>query len=475
MSIHYTQDLLMTDDSAAPIPLLFEEGSIVASRQHHQLSSFACFETDARTDQFRAKGMDYKELILALRERHLNYTDLIKNYQILSLTPKKHLQLRPYQKASLDQWIAHEKRGVIALPTGAGKTIVAVAAILEVKRSTLVVVPTIDLLYQWRDVLETYFDTPIGILGDGQREAQSITVSTYDSARLTIDRLGNHFGLIIFDECHHLPSPQYQYIAQCAIAPYRLGLSATVERTDGKESLIYELLGPLVYEGKISDLVANSLAPYDVVSLEVELTDEERVRYKQARDIYIRFVQKNRIDFSQKDAWKRFLFLSSRSKEGREAFLAQREQKLLAQRAKRKMDQVWDLLTHHSQEQMILFTDDNETAYRIGCAFFLPVITHKTKDRDRKRFLESFKKGEIKVLVTSRVLNEGVDVPEASIGVVVSGSGTVREHVQRLGRILRPRPGKRALLYEIVARATNEVHVNQRRRRHDAYEGSSES
>lgn len=457
------------------IDLHFQEGSIVADLVHEDLKELDLFEHDARTRQFRAKGIDYKTIILSLREKNWKYVDSIKSYEILNLNLRKALQLRPYQKEAVQAWVSKEKRGVIALPTGAGKTIVAVASILEVKRSTLVIVPTIDLLYQWKSVLESYFDIHIGLLGDGNKEPGPITVATYDSARLTIDRLGNRFGLLIVDECHHLPSPQYQFIAQCAIAPYRLGLSATVQRADGKENLIYELLGPLVYEGFITDLVSKSLAPYDVVNLEVELTEEERIAYKFARDKYIHFLQKHRINFSQKDAWKTFLFLSSRSKEGREAFLGHRAQKLIAQRAKRKMEQVWDLLTLHSQEQMIIFTDDNEMAYRIGSEFILPVITHKTKERERKKFLAAFKEGSLKVLVTSRVLNEGVDVPEASVGVIVSGTGAVREHVQRLGRILRPRPGKRAVLYELVAKATNEVHVNQRRRRHDAYEGSAES
>lgn len=455
--------------------ITYEDGTLVSNEQNKDLKQLPHFELDTRTGQFRAKGMDYKDIILSLREKKIPYEDKVKNYETLTLHCKKVLQLRTYQVEAINKWKLAEKRGVIALPTGAGKTIVAVASIFEAKRSSLIIVPTIDLLHQWRDVLEQYINQPIGLLGDGYKDIKMITVSTYDSARLTIEKIGDRFGLIIFDECHHLPSPQYQFIAQCAIAPFRLGLSATVQRADGKESRIYELLGPLVFEGKITDFVAQSLAPYDVIQIEIELTKDERESYKKARDKYIRFIQKHRINFSQKDAWKRFLFLSSRSKEGREAFLAQREQKLIAQRAKGKMACVWNLLNQHSQEQMIIFTDDNQTAYKIGTMFFLPVITHKTKDKERKKFLEGFRNGDLKVLVTSRVLNEGVDVPEASIGVVVSGTGAVREHVQRLGRILRPRPGKRALLYELVSQSTNEVHVNQRRRQHDAYEGSFET
>ncbi len=457
------------------IRLRFQQGSLLAEGDKTRLEALHAFVYDPRASEYRAKAIDYREIILALRAQKWAYEDLAKGYDVLQLRFAKQFSLRPYQQAAIDHWLASEKRGVVSLPTGAGKTIVAVAAIFAAQRSCLVVVPTIDLLYQWHKVLQDHFGVVIGKLGDGNRQVEAITVATYDSARLSIESLGNRFGLIIFDECHHLPAPQYQFIAVCSLAPYRLGLSATVQRADGKESLIYELLGPLVYEGKITELVSRSLAPYDVVNLEVELTVEERNAYTDAREKYIRFIQQNRIDFSQRDAWKRFLFLSSRSKAGREAFLAHRSQKLIAQRAQKKMEVLWDILTQHSQEQMIIFTDDNETAYRIGSQFMLAVITHKTKDRERRKFLDAFRQGDLRVLVTSRVLNEGVDVPEASIGVIVSGTGAVREHVQRLGRILRPRPGKRAVLYELVAQATNEVFVNQRRRQHDAYEGPVEN
>lgn len=113
-------------------------------------------------------------------------------------------------------------------------------------------------------------------------------------------------------------------------------------------------------------------------------------------------------------------------------------------------------------------------AYQIGKNFVLPVLTHQTRPKERKQMLEYFRQGRIDVLVTSKVLNEGVDVPEASIGVVISGSAAVREHVQRLGRILRHQEGKRAVLYEVISKDTNEFYVNKRRRNHHAYQRPSQ-
>ena len=118
-------------------------------------------------------------------------------------------------------------------------------------------------------------------------------------------------------------------------------------------------------------------------------------------------------------------------------------------------------------------TDDNATAHTISRRFLLPVITHQTRVTERSRILERIRDGRYSAVVTSRVLNEGVDVPDASVAVVVSGSGSVREHVQRLGRVLRKRGDKRAVLYELISGDTSEQHTSERRRDHVAWSGST--
>ncbi|MFY7928928.1 MAG: DEAD/DEAH box helicase, partial [Oligoflexus sp.] len=262
----------------------------------------------------------------------------------------------------------------------------------------------------------------------------------------------------------------YQMIAKAAIAPFRLGLSATVERSDGGEELIYQLVGDLCYEGQINEMVERVLAPYDVVSVEVPLKESEQEAYQQARQIYTQFIRRHRIDFSGPQGWQEFIKKSAVLPGGREAMDAYREQKRLAQGAQGKIDELWRILQKHRGDRTIVFTQDNAMAYLIGRMFILPVLTHQTRPKERKRLLEAFRQGGVDVLVTSKVLNEGVDVPEASIGVVISGSGAVREHVQRLGRILRHQEGKRAVLYEVISKNTSEYYVNHRRRNHHAYQ-----
>ena len=257
----------------------------------------------------------------------------------------------------------------------------------------------------------------------------------------------------------------------CIRDSFRLGLTATPERSDGKEKVLYELCGPLCYETHIDELSGKTLAPYLVKTIEVEMLPEDREQYEISRKCYTDFLRKSRISFKHSQGWSIFLRRTSESQEGREAFKAYLMQKKLSQASEAKEDLLWKLILKHKGERMLVFTQDNEMAYRIGRKFFLPVLTHHTKLPERESFLTAFRNGEYPILITSKVLNEGIDVPEANVGVIVSGSGSIREHVQRLGRILRARPGKQALLYELVSKDTGEYFTNQRRRQHRAYEG----
>jgi superfamily II DNA or RNA helicase len=124
----------------------------------------------------------------------------------------------------------------------------------------------------------------------------------------------------------------------------------------------------------------------------------------------------------------------------------------------------------HAGERMLIFTADNATVYQIARRYLIPAITAQTKAKERKQILERFHSGEYSILVTCQVLNEGVDVPAASVGVVLSGTGSIKENVQRLGRILRKYGDKQAMLYEVVARGTAEEFTSDRRRQHHAFQ-----
>lgn len=460
--------------SSALAVIRYEGGTLVVDGLPSDLAKqVPSLVWDPRTLEWRAPARCYRELVLALRSRGFQLDDRARGYEVISWNLIEPITPRSHQIDALRAWTAAGKLGSVELPTGAGKTILAVLAIVATGRSTLVVVPTIDLMQQWEAVLTRFLRIKVGLLGGGSHEIEPITVATYDSALIHAERIGNRFGLLIFDEAHHLPAPQYQTIALSSLAPFRLGLSATYERTDGNEKVVYELVGALVYQGHIHEMTSTVLAPYEVVSIHVPMSQDENHAYLAARKRYTDFLKRHGIRMNDPTGWMDFVKISARTPDGREAMKAYREQKRLAQSAEGKLQEIWKILQRHRGEHTILFTEENSFAYRIGREFFLPVITHKTKIKDRKRFLDAFRIGSIKALATAKVLNEGVDVPEASVGVVVSGSGTVREHVQRLGRILRARPGKRAVLYEIISQGTSEYFVNQRRKQHSAYQGST--
>jgi superfamily II DNA or RNA helicase len=167
--------------------------------------------------------------------------------------------------------------------------------------------------------------------------------------------------------------------------------------------------------------------------------------------------------------WQRFVQMTCRSDDGRAAFQAYREQKRLALAAPAKIELLDGLLQRHANDRAIIFTYDNASVYQIARRFLVPAITHQTKTRERQHILERFQTGAYNVVVTSQVLNEGVDVPAANVGIILSGTGSVREHVQRLGRLLRKLGDKQALLYEVITRATAEEFTSERRRQHHAY------
>jgi superfamily II DNA or RNA helicase len=428
---------------------------------------------DPRVGLHRAPALRYAEILRRLHGA-LPYRDEARAYRELTLTDHAPMALRDYQRTAVAAWLAAKRRGVVVLPTGAGKSHVALHCLLAVQRSCLVLVPTIDLVQQWAANLERSLGVPIGQYGGGEKRLEEVTVSTYDSAILFMPFHGNRFGLLVCDECHHLPAMITAAAAEQCLAPFRLGLTATPERADGGHERLDHLIGPEVHRSGIDQLEGTFLANYQAEVLHVAMDEDEAVAYAEARRAYLGFARRAGVDWSQADGWGRFLAAASRDAQGRTALRAYREQRRLSRASRAKLRVLWDLVRQHAGERTIIFTDDNDTAYAIGRTCVLPVLTHHTKAAERKRLLTAFRSGELPVLVTSKVLNEGVDVPEAAVGIIVSGSGSVREHVQRLGRILRPKAGKVAMLYELLSAGTGEQWTSQRRRAHIAFDGEQQ-
>jgi len=450
------------------VVLRFADGTLDVQGLPREAEPPGC-EWDPRTLGFRAPARAYAELVLWLRKSGLAYDDQARAYSELESKLVLGRAPRPFQTEALAEFRKAGGRGIVVLPTGSGKSHVGVLAIDDRRRSALVVVPTLDLVRQWYDLLRTSFATEVGIVGGGTYELRPLTVTTYDSAYLHMQHFGARFGTVVFDECHHLPGATYELAAELCLAPFRLGLSATPERADGREAVLGRLIGPIVYRRDIVELAGEYLAEYATERVSIELSPEERAEFDVARKIYIDFLRASGVRLGSPSGWSDFLMRASRSEAGVRALAAYRRQRELALASGQKLEYLGLLLERHRRDRVLIFTDDNATAYAVSRRFLVPVITHQTKIRERSEILQKFSSGEYGVVATSKVLNEGVDVPEASVAVVISGSGSVREHVQRLGRVLRRREGKQAILYELVSSGTGEGSTSERRRAHSAY------
>ena len=451
------------------IELSYDSGTIVATMPDGAAPPPPePFVWDGRTAQWRAPAGAYRETILGLEASGTPYTDRAARFEKPRLESRVAMEPRPYQREALGAWRrgTPELRGVVVLPTGAGKTAVAVSAMEKLGRSTLVVVPTLALLKQWYSILQDSFGhaVPIGLLGGGYHEITPITVTTYDSAYIHAERYGDRFGLVVYDEVHHLPAEKYAVIPKMLLAPYSLGLTATPERPDGGHELLPELVGPVVYRLSPEDLAGTYLAPFETVRIPIQLTARERVDYSVADAVYRDFLAKHRLSVRSPEDWQRFIMVASTSHSGgREALVAARQRRELRANAERKGATLERLLKEHWADRTIVFTKSVDEVYALSGRFLIPGITYETPARERKEILDRFREGRYRAVVASDVLNEGVDVPEANVAVILAGSASRREYVQRLGRVLRPREGKKATLYELVTEGTGEEAVSRRR------------
>ena len=415
--------------------------------------------------RWRCEAYHYPTLSGWLRERKIR--DTVARWQPLNLTLHDQREPHDYQLEALKAWQAANHLGSIVLPTGAGKTFVAIHAIQRVNRSTLVVAPTIDLLHQWYARLVNAFITEVGVYYGGEKQIKPLTVTTYHSAGDLMANYGNDFKLIIYDEVHHLPAPSWGETALMAPAPFRLGLTATYpspeEQQDGRWSLDH-LIGPIIYEKRIDELAGKQLADYRTERIRVELIAAEREQYDNDYAIYARFIKERKLYLHGPRWWLELMRLSSLEPKAREAALAHQRLGRLLSAAEEKLMALDRLLQEHHHERILIFTESNDVVYHLSQRHLIPALTCETKAAERKEVLEGFQQGDYGALVTSKVLNEGIDVPEAKVAIVLGGSAGAREYIQRLGRILRKVDNRQAVLYEIVVRDTVDTGRARRRR-----------
>jgi superfamily II DNA or RNA helicase len=301
-------------------------------------------------------------------------------------------------------------------------------------------------------------------VGGGENTVSMVTVSTYESAYLQAEALGNRFMFIVFDEVHHLASPGYMQIAEMYIAPYRMGLTATYVRSDQRHELLPALIGDQVYCVKVEELAGEHLSPYTHQKIYVELTPEEQRVYDEGMNVFSSYLREKRIVLRSPEDFQKFIMATGRDRRAREALLARNRALKVALNSEAKLNQLAKQLEAYRDEKTLVFTLHNDLVYTISRRFLIPAITYQTPKEERREILDNFRSGDYRAIVTSQVLDEGVDVPDASVGLMLSGTGSTREYIQRLGRLLRKVEGKQAKLVEIVSKQTVEVRMSRRRR-----------
>jgi len=417
---------------------------------------------DPRVRVHRAPASAYAALARWLRDRGVRFVDAARVDRALT-EGWGEPGLRDYQSAALCAWELASRRGVVVLPTGSGKTRVALAAMASTRLPALCLVPTRVLLEQWRREIAVVYPHPVGCHGDGRRDVTAVTVATYESAYRHMDRLGARFDLLIVDEVHHFGCGFRDEALEMTLADARLGLTATPPRDATQAPRLAELVGPTVYELAIGDLTGRFLASFDSIVLHLDLTDAERARYTAVSHVFTAAFATFLRALPQA-TWPDFVRAAARTTEGRRALAAWREARQLLALTDAKRRALQALFARHRDARVLVFTADNASAYAIAREHLVMPLTCDIGRAERDDVLGAFRQGRLRALVSSRVLNEGLDVPDADIAVIVGGALGVREHVQRVGRLLRPRPGKRALVYELVTRQTLEVSQAWRRR-----------
>lgn len=412
---------------------------------------------------------------IASEESPTTVRDRVGRWRPLAdLAPAEPLALHPAQRAALRAWWTGQtdagpvpaRWGCFELPTGTGKTLLAIALLRRLALPTLICVPTIQLMTQWYWELRRALGGEIGLLGGGHHlPSDRVTVAVYDSAAIHLERLGDRWAFLVLDEVHHLAG-WHARAALYSCAPYRLGLSATLEASEATLATIAEIVGPTVYRASLDAFVGTLLSDYTVQELKVRLSAAEKARYDADMAIYRAFLAEHRLEPWRERDYAAFLRLAATTTEGRAAQLAYRRARTLAQHPAAKFEALGFLLRRHAHEPGLVWAGENRVVLEIARRFGIPAIVASTPVRERDWILEQFRAGRLRAIVSNEVLSEGLSIGPLRWAVMLSLRSQRRRSVeQKLGRLLRRDPGKQhAVLYQLVAEATLDAGLARRRR-----------
>lgn len=421
---------------------------------------------NSKDKMFYTLPYKYHELKTRLHDLGFNVEDLtgFKNDLPLNIDAVFTGELRDYQEDAIKSWLKNNGRGVIALPTGSGKTVIGVASVTEVKQRTLVIAYTKEQLMQWKDAFLKFTNIPeytIGLYYSKEKRIAPITLATYQTAYKHTAKLAPYFNHIIIDEVHHLPAEKFKHIAVSMPSKYRLGLSATPYREDGKHAILFPLMGGIVYYKTPQELAEKGyLAKYRIITVKVPLLPAEKRRYEELKKRFRRLA--GYVDFDT-------IVNVARRGDARaiQALRIHSEMLQIIRKSEAKLRKVEEIIRKELAEgsKIIIFAHYVDLAKTLANRVKAYLLTGEMDARERRKVLEEFKRCRSGVLVVTTVGDEGLDIPDANVGILVAGTGSRRQFIQRLGRLLRPGEGKEAKLYEVIAKGTAEEIQSRKRKK----------
>ena len=418
-------------------------------------------------------------------------------FNITPIDQNKNFKKLPFQEKAISNWVEAGKLGTIALPTGSGKTLIALQAIEKLRLKTLIVTPTIEMLNQWKQMLIHWLCIPedkIGLYYGNEKQIRDITIITFQSGHRKISaeveaddeievddtlvdeigKLSELVGFLIMDEGHHSAAPVFQRIMTKIKSRYRMSLTATPYREDKNETLAFLAMGDVVHQEDYYTLALQKVvSPIDYKRIKVApTTTEESIillkasfvrgdRWERGGERYGNSCDKEGLKEDQNkmvQLWKKGMYFQLRQEMDPKYDIENTRQiqiRNLFGFSEGKWAQLKTIVEENKNSKILIFNEFVEGAALIS--FYLKklgcnskVLTGSTKPTERKAIFEEFKTSKQFMLATTTVLDEGINVPDCDVVVIFNGSRSKRQMIQRVGRGCRYRTGKVEKVYELI-------------------------
>ncbi len=361
--------------------------------------------------------------------------------------------LREWQKKAYMKWVMNGNTGILLGCTGSGKSVAALYCIQQVKATTIIIVPTIALMNQWREEIVKHLNIQfeeVGVIGDGNNSPKQITIAVVNSVR-GMDL--SYFEMIVLDEAHRYGSIENILPLMNNKFDNKLGLTATLKRADGKDADLEELIGKVVYTYTTEEAVKDGvLSEFSIVNVGIDLDVYDLDNY----NAYTETINKD--SFSDmynvmKDSSNPNFVKACR------AVRATAKRKAIISNAEGKIKELVNIVKENKDKKIIVFNETIKMAEKERKAlkkegFECEIYHSKTKKQEA---IERFRNNEVKILISVKSLNEGLDVKDVDVMIRVAGTNQDRDTIQRLGRGLRVVDGKTdATYYQIYCKDTLE-------------------